>query len=86
MELTFGTFLNNATLRILAQLRLLIVFDGVLCLFLTKGFFLYCIVLGLLCCCIVVLLSEARKLPEVVCSSYAATFLPYPAPNLETDF
>ena len=87
MELTFGRFLKRTTLRILAQLRLLI-FDGVLFLSFTKGFFLYCIVLGLLYYCVAVrgaqidrsgvLLSCAARMPP--------TFLPYPAPTLETDF
>ena len=87
MELTFMEFLKRTTLRILAQLRLLI-FDGVLFLSFTKGFFLYCIVLGLLYYCVAVrgaqidrsgvLLSCAARMPP--------TFLPYPAPTLETDF
>jgi hypothetical protein len=82
MELRFGTFLNNATLRILAQLRLLIVFEGVLRLCFTNGFLLYCIVLGLLCCCPRRANCQKWCAPRVL----LVCFLPYPAPNLETDF
>ena len=72
MELTFGRFLKRTTLRILAQLRLLI-FDGVLFLCFTNGWRLYCIVLGLLYYCVVVRGAQIAR--SGVLLSYAARML-----------
>ena len=79
MELTFGRFLKRTTLRILAQLRLLI-FDGFLCLSFTNGFFLYCIVPGLLYYCVAVRGAQIDR-SGVLLSCAARMLLTLPCTN-----
>lgn len=73
MELTFMEFLKRTTLRILAQLRLLIVFDGVLFLCFTNGKCLYCIVLGLLYYCVAVRGAQIARSGVLLVCCYLPT-------------